>query len=241
MIAQAHAEAMNSTPEMTLYFSPLACSFASRAVIHDVEAKAKLVLVEHGKTEDGEDFRRIHPLGQVPALRLPDGDVITENAAVLQYLGDAFAARRLTPSDARERTRLQQWLSFIGTELHKCVFVPLLDEKAPADARAYALSKADARLGYLAGHLERNLEGNLEGEGRTSLLESGLSVADAYLCAVLNWSVATPIDLKRWPAVARYHAGLFQRPSFARALAEERQLWAERNPERARLIAERHG
>lgn len=73
------------------------------------------------------------------------------------------------------------------------------------------------------------------------MLDGGLSVADAYLCAVLNWAVATPIDLKRWPAIAEYHAGLFQRPSFARALAEERQLWTERNPERAKLIAERNG
>jgi len=215
--------------EMTLYFSPLACSFASRAVLYDVEAKANLVLVDHGKTETGEDFRKIHPLGQVPALRLPNGDLITENAAVLQYLGDAFPARKLTPTDARERTRLQQWLSFVGTELHKCVYVPLLDPKAPAEAKAYALSKADDRLDYLAAHLE----------GRKTLLEGGLSVADAYLCAVLNWSVAVPIDLKRWPAIPRYHASLFQRPSFARALAEERQLWTDRNPEQARLIAEK--
>lgn len=219
-----------TNPEFTLYFSPLACSFASRAVIYDVEANAKLVEVDHGRTPDGGDFKKVTPLGLVPALVLPNGDLITENAAVLQYLGDRYPARKLTPTDPRERTRLHTWLSFIGTELHKGVYIPLLDEKAPPEVKAYAFDKVECRFSYLAAHLQ----------GRKTLLDGGLSVADAYLCAVLNWSVATPIDLQKWPAIATYHAQLFQRPSFARALEEERQLWTDRNPEKARLIQKRH-
>jgi glutathione S-transferase len=220
-----------TNPELSLYFSPLACSFSSRAVVYELGVNARLVEVDHGRLPNGDDFKRIHPLGLVPALVLQDGEVITENAAVLQYLGDRFREHaELTPSDPRERTRLHTWLSFIGTELHKGVFIALLDERAPPDAKAYALSKADERLNHLAAHLA----------GRNTLLESGLSVADAYLCAVLNWSIATPIDLQKWPAIAKYHARLLERPSFARALGEERQLWADRNPERARLIQQRH-
>jgi glutathione S-transferase len=109
-----------TNPELTLYFSPLACSFASRAVLYEVGANAELLEVEHGKVvATGADYRTIHPLGLVPALVLPGGDLVTENAAVLQYLGDRFPAHRLTPADARERTRLHTWLSFIGTELHE--------------------------------------------------------------------------------------------------------------------------
>jgi glutathione S-transferase len=151
----------------------------------------------------------------VPTLRTDDGEVLTENAAILQYVADRFGAAGLAPADGLARTRLQQWLCFIGTELHKGVFAPLLDPKAPDAVKAYAVDKAAARLDVLMRHLE----------GREFVLDR-FSVADAYLVTVLGWSVVTPIDLKKWPAVAAYVARLQARPSVAKAIAEERPLYA---------------
>jgi glutathione S-transferase len=110
--------------------------------------------------------------------------------------------------------RLWQWLSFIGTELHKGVFTPLLDPKAPEGAKRYALELVDPRLQALERHLT----------GREFLLEQ-FSVADGYLVVILGWTQVTPIDLTRWPAVAAYASRLRKRPSVAKALAEERALY----------------
>jgi glutathione S-transferase len=219
---------MTTKTPLTLYFSPLACSFASRAVLYDVEADVRFVEVRDQRTEDGADYRGIHPLGLVPALHLEDGELLTESQAILVHLADRFPERGLAPppSDSRARARLLSWLSFVGMELHKAVFVALLDEKAPAGARSYALGKAAERLGWLATKIE----------GRTSLLDR-TSVADAYLAAILNWAIATPVNLGQWPAIVAYHQAVLARPAFARALAEERALWFARNPELARRLA----
>jgi glutathione S-transferase len=220
----------SSRPALTLYFSPLACSFASRAVVHELDANVRLVQVDRAhKLPDGRDYREIHPLRLVPALQLEDGEILTESAAVLQYLGDTHPEGHLTPTDPRERSRLHSWLSFIGTELHKVSLGPLISLSAPAEAKAYALAEAGPRIEWLAKRLE----------GRSSVLDSGLSVADAYLCAILNWTRATPIDLGRWPGLRAYHGGLLARPAFARALKEEMPLWAVEHPEQARVVQQR--
>jgi len=161
---------------MKLYFSPLACSLSSRIVAYEAGIDLELVEIdrEHPDAHYAE-LCAINPLAQVPALVTEGGRVVTENAAVLQYLGDRYAPGRLVPSDPDERTRLHEWLSFIGTELHKTVYVPLLDKRAPEGAKAYALSKAPSRIAALAGKLA----------GRTYALDE-LSVADAYLFAILN-------------------------------------------------------
>lgn len=203
---------------MELYFSPLACSLASRIALYEAQADVTFVGVDAKThiTTDGRDYAAIHGLALVPALRLDDGELLTENSAVLQYVAEQFPAAELAPTDARGRTRLRQWLSFISTELHKGVFNPLFDTTAPADAKAFALGKADARLTWLAAHLE----------GRQFLLDR-FSVADAYLYTVLNWTFVTPLELKRWPVLAAYRARLHERPSISRAFAEEQALYAE--------------
>jgi glutathione S-transferase len=118
---------------MDLYFSPLACSMATRIAFYEageaatyleVDPKTKLV------QNDGSNFRDVNPLGLVPTLRTDDGAVLTENAAILQYVAARFPKSGLGTSSASERSRLHQWLCFIGTELHKGLFVPLLDKKA---------------------------------------------------------------------------------------------------------------
>jgi glutathione S-transferase len=200
-----------------LYFSPMACSMATRIAIYEAGASASFVEVDPRTKRTlagGDDFRAIHPLGLVPAIRTDDGDVLTENAAVLQYVASRFPEARLAPDDADQRVRLQQWLCFIGTELHKGLFAPLLDRRAPDAVKTYALDKGQSRLAYVEAHLT----------GRDYLLDD-FSVADAYLVTVLTWTQVTPIDMARYPALSAYGSRLRKRPSVARAMAEERELY----------------
>lgn len=203
---------------MDLYFSPLACSLASRITVYEAGAEAQVVLqrvdTKTQKTADGADYRAINPKGMVPALRTPGGDILTENAAILPFIADQFPAANLAPASGIERSRLTQWLSFIGSELHKTVFTPLLSAKANDGAKAYAREAAPDRLAYLDAHLA----------GRDYLLDR-FSVADAYLTAVLNWAQFVGIDLKTWPNLTAYYARVTARPHVARALQEEMGLF----------------
>jgi glutathione S-transferase len=201
---------------MELYFAPLACAMATRialyeagadATYHQVDTKAK-------RLADGGDYLAINPLGQVPVLRLDSGELLTENVAILQYVADRYPASGLAPAGGVERYRLQQWLSFITTELHKVVFTPLLSSAAPEGAKAFARDKAPIRFAHLAKHLE----------GREFLLDR-FTVADAYLVTVLNWAKVTGIDLAQWPPINDYDRRMHQRPSVARAFAEELDLY----------------
>jgi glutathione S-transferase len=203
---------------MDLYFSPLACSMATRIALYEaggnanyleVDPKTKVVL------KDGSDFRKVNPLGLVPTLRTDDGVVLTENAAILQYVADRFPQGRIGAAPGMERSRLHQWLCFIGTELHKGLFVPLLDKKAAPDVKTYVLDKNLSRLDYLENYLK----------GRDYLLDH-FSVADAYLVTVINWTMATPpVELAKWPTVKAYYERLRARPSVAKAVAEEFELY----------------
>lgn len=207
---------------MQLYFSPLACSMATRIALYEAGLAAEYLHVEHESrlASDGTNVRDIHPLGYVPVLRTDDGAILTENAAILQYVASVARPGVLAPTAPSARPALQQWLSFIGTELHKAVFYPLIDPKAPDGAKEYALAQADARMAALARHLD----------GRTFVLDD-FSVVDAYLFTVLNWTRATPIRLSRWPAVDAYVGRLRERDAVARALAEEVELFVkERGP-----------
>ncbi len=203
---------------MQLYFSPLACSLATRICLYEAGAEATYVEVDPKTklTRDGKDFREVYPLGLVPTIRTDDGELLTENAAILQHVAERFPQAHLSPTDSQGRARLQQWLCFIGTELHKALFAPLLDAKAPEGAKAYALEKGASRLAWVEKHLT----------GREFLLDH-FSVADAYLVTVLGWCVATPVDLKKYPALSAYVARLWKRPGVAKAFAEERALYVE--------------
>jgi glutathione S-transferase len=203
---------------MNLYFSPLACSLASRIALYEggIDARYTQVDLKARRCEDGTNFLEVTSMGQVPALRTEEGDVITENTAVLQYLASRFPEAGLAPVGTRERAHLQQWLGFIGTELHKAVFVPLLDHKAPDAVKAYSREKIPLRLGVLDRHLA----------GREFVLER-FSIADAYLTTILNWSRATSVDLQQWPNVRAYHERMLKRPSVAKAVAEEFALYEQ--------------
>ena len=200
---------------MKLYFSPLACSLASRIALYETGASADLVEVDPKtkRTSDGRSFLDIHPLGLVPVLETDDGALLSENSAILQWLA---AGTHLAASSAAEGARLQQWIGFVATELHKAVYVPLLDAKAPKDAKAYALSKAPVRLSWVESNLT----------GREFLLDR-FTIADAYLFTVLNWSLVTPISLDPYPAIRGYQKRVRARPHVDRAFGEERVLYAK--------------
>lgn len=209
---------------MELFFSPMACSLASRAVLYEAGAEARFTQVD-GKakrTLEGSDYWQINPMGQVPALRTPAGWVLTENAAVLQYLAETFPAAGLLPAEADGRARVRQWLGFIGTELHKAVFVPLLDARASADVKAYAMAKAALRLDTLEAHLRGH-----------DHLEGRYGIADIYLAVVLNWAPYAGVNLDAWPAVQAFHRRVNQREAMARALREEFALYQEEQRLRA--------
>ncbi len=211
---------------MQLYFSPLACSMATRITFYEAGAEAGFIEVDSKTkaTSSGEDYATVNPLGLVPALRLADGDVLTENAAILQYFAEQFPDAALAPAGGLARARLQQWLCFIGTELHKATFIPLLDPKTQDETRTKALEKGKKRLDYLNDHLT----------GRDYLLDR-FSVADAYLFTVLNWTLAVPsIVLAQWPAIHAYMTRMRERPSIAKAFAEEMALYqAEKTRQKA--------
>jgi glutathione S-transferase len=203
---------------MDLYFSPLACSMATRIALYESGAEANYLEVDPQTKRvgaDGADFFSINPLGLVPTLRTGDGTILTENAAILQYVAEQFPDSGIGAGGGMERAKLQQWLCFIGTELHKGLFAPLLSKTAPAEAKAYALEKGLSRLDYLDSYLD----------GRQFLLDH-FSVADAYLVTVINWTMATPpVDLAKWPNIKAYYESTRARPSIAKALAEEFALY----------------
>ena len=202
---------------MDLYFSPLACSMATRIALYETGAKARFIQVDlkaKRVLEDGSDFFAINGMGQVPVLRTDDGALLTENPVVLLYVADQFPGSGLAPHAGFERYRLQQWLSFANSELHKAVFVPLLDPKCPEGGKAYSREKAPLRLAHLGKYLE----------GREFVLDR-FTVADAYLATVLNWGRYSGVDLAEWPPVHAYYRRMLERPSVARAISEEIALY----------------
>ncbi len=200
---------------MLLYFKPGACSLSSRIVLTELGLPFGAVSVDTatGRTEAGADYARINPKGYVPALEIEPGVVLTENPAILQYLADLRPEAGLAPAPGTlERVRLQEWLNFTSSELHKA-FGPYFDGRALAgEERAHA----DAQLGRRIGDVEAALS-----DGRAFILGTGFSVADAYLLVVLNWTRFVGIDLGPWPSVAAYLRRAGHRPSVVAAMAAE--------------------
>ena len=200
---------------MDIYFSPLACSLASRIVVYEAGLEANFDRVDGkaGRTASGLDYKAINPMLQVPALRTDDGAILIENAAILQYLADRRPESGLAPQGFA-RYQLQQWLSFISSELHKPVFTPLLSASFPPEAKTKAKESAAARFAILNEHLT----------GRDWLLDQ-FSIADAYLAAILNWNQAVRFDLSPYPAIQAYQARLATRPAVTKAMQEEFALY----------------
>jgi glutathione S-transferase len=214
---------------MELYFSPMACSLATRISFYEAATEAQFTAVDLKvkRTADGADFLAVNPMGQVPVLRTETGELLTENPVVLQYVADHCPGSGLAPGNSPERYRLQLWLNFITSELHKLVFTPLLSHKSNDGAKAFAREQIAPRFAYLDAHLG----------GRDFLLDR-FTVADAYLVTVLNWTKPTGIDLAQWPALHAYFQRMHKRASVAKAFAEEMALYQE---EQARAAAATSG
>lgn len=207
---------------MDLYFAPLACSLATRIALYEAGAQVNYIQVDMAtKTvAGGSHFFAVNAMGQVPVLREDDGWTLTENTAVLPYVADRFPAARLAPpAGTRERAKLHQWLGFIGTELHKGVFMPLLSRETAEAVKELARTKVPRRFDVLERHLDT----------RTYLLDA-FSVADAYLVTVLNWAPYVGIDLSQWETLASYARRVRERPAVAEAFADEYELFKRARP-----------
>lgn len=200
---------------MLLYFKPGACSLASRIVLIELGLPfaTERVDTESGITESGANYRAVNPKGYVPALQIEPGVVLTENPAILQYLADQVPDRALAPpAGSLGRVRLQEWLNFISSELHKA-FGPWFGGRAlEEEDRTRAIEALSRRI----GDVERVLS-----DGRAFLLGETFTVADAYLTVVLGWADFIELDLPKWAAVHAYLGRMRQRPAVRKALAAE--------------------
>jgi glutathione S-transferase len=195
---------------MKLYYAPQACSLAPHIVLRELKLPFVLIRVDNRskRTASGEDFLTINPKGYVAALQLDNGAVLTEGPAILQYLADLQPQSGLAPVPGSfERVRLQEWLNFVSSEIHGGLGA-LFDERMPAEVIKEKLFK---RFAVLVAVLEQ----------QDYLLPGGFSVADALLFVVLRWAGLFGIELKQWPALARFQARIERRPTVMAALAAE--------------------
>lgn len=198
---------------MKLYYAPNACSLAPHIVLRELALPFELVRVNNQtkRTVDDADFLAINPKGYVAALQVDDGQVLTEGPAIVQYLADLRPEAGLAPpAGSWARSRLQEWLNFISTEIHGG-FGPLFNRALHEDARTWWQARLEKRLDYLAAALR----------GLQALLGDRYGVADAYLYTVLRWAAQFDIDLARWPGLPEYQARIDARPAVQAALAAE--------------------
>ena len=195
---------------MKLYFTSGACSMASNIALREAGIPFEMSKVDkRTKRADGVEFVTINPKGYVPALRLDDGQVLTENVAVLQYIADLNPAAKLAPpAGTMERYRLQEWLSFINSEVHKA-FSPLFSSEATEETKTYARNNLAKRLAYLEGALGDN----------KYLMGDQFTVADAYLFTVLGWGVHVGVDIG--PKLKSYVDRVRARPHVIEAMTAE--------------------
>jgi glutathione S-transferase len=200
---------------MKLYFSPGACSFSPHIVLREAGLPFQIEKVDlkNHKTAGGADFYAVNPKGYVPALQLDDGQVLTEGAAIVQYIADLKPESKLAPAaGTMGRYRLQEWLTFIGTELHKA-YSPLFKATTPDEVKLAQKDLIGRRLDYVAKHLA----------DRQYLMGDAFTVADAYLFTILRWSKNVNMDLGKWPTLHPYMDRISARPAVAAAMEAERK------------------
>ncbi len=198
---------------MKLYYFTGACSLASNISLREAGLPFELVKVDQRtrKTADGLDYLEVNPKGYVPALRLDNGEVLTENMAVLQYIADRNPSARLAPPPgSMERYRLVEWLAFVSTEIHKS-FSPLFRDDAHDEVKNFVRKNLAGRLDYLNRALG----------SRSFLMDEQFTVADAYLFTVLSWGRHVNVELARWAQLQRYVERVGARPHVIEALKSE--------------------
>ena len=198
---------------MKLYFSPGACSLSPHIALREAGLPFDLVMTstKTHKLQDGTDYYGINPKGYVPLLELNDGQRLSEGPAIVQYIADHAPDKKLAPANGTmERYRLQEWLNFITTELHKG-FSPLFNPATPEETKTMARAKLADRLAYV----DRQLE------GKQYLMGEHFSVADGYLFTVTNWGAHVGVDVSGYPNLVAYRARVAARPAVQEAMKAE--------------------
>lgn len=202
---------------MKLYYYPGACSMAAHIVLREALYVFDLDKVDLAAktTAGGEDYKQVNAKGYVPALRLDDGQVLTENAVILQCLADLKPASGLIPPPGTmERYRLMEWLNFIATEVHKSLGA-LFNPRITPEWKDQLITLFTRRADWIAGQLVK------QPADQHYLMGKDFTVADAYLFTVLNWCGLFHIDLSPWPALQDYMSRIATRPSVIAAMRAE--------------------
>jgi glutathione S-transferase len=198
---------------MKLYYSPGACSLSPHIVLQEAGLPFQTIKADT-KTKvlpDGTDYKTINPLGYVPLLELDDGTRLTEGPAIVQYIADKAPDKRLAPPNGTfERTKLQSWLNFVTSELHKG-FSPLFNPAMPEEAKKIFRE----RLGTRFAHIDKHLAGN------DYLMGKDFSVADAYAFVVSNWAGRVDVDLSPYANVLAWRKRVGARPAVQAAMKAE--------------------
>ncbi|AWM08404.1 glutathione S-transferase family protein [Bradyrhizobium symbiodeficiens] len=202
---------------LQLYFFPMACSLSSRIALMEAGIEAQYHLAHiwtKQVVDDGSDFRGVSPKGAVPVLMLESGERLTESAAVLQYIADLNPKAGLAPAFGDpDRYRLQEWLSFVGAEIHKAFLFPTFwykDDGSLAKPRA----RITQTLAVPAAHLAE----------REFLVGDSFTVADAHLTWALLLLRPAGVDIAQWPSLSAYLARMQARPAVRQAVATEMAL-----------------
>lgn len=198
---------------MKLYYSPGACSLSPNIALREAGLAFEPVLAstKSHKLQDGTDYYGINPLGYVPMLELDDGTRLREGPAIVQYVADLAPTKNLAPANGTlARYRLQEWLTFIGTEIHK-TFSPLFNPNMPEEAKAIFKAKLQSRYEWLDGQLA----------GKDFVMGEHFTVADGYLFTVTNWTKPMGIDLSGFPNVTAWQARVAARPAVQEAMKAE--------------------
>lgn len=200
---------------MRLYYSPYACSLSPHIALREAGLEFELSRVDNKtkRTESGEDYLTINPKGYVPALRLDNGELLTEGPVMVQYIADLRPQSGLAPPQGTfERYRLQEWLNYVTTELHK-QFSPLFAPNTPQEMKPILHKKIKQRVALIEDRLKQHVY----------LLGETFSVADGYAFVVLSWARTVRVDLDAFENVKAYLTRIAQRPAVQAALERERQ------------------
>ena len=198
---------------MKLYYSPGACSLSPHIVLRESGLAFEPVLAstKTHKLQDGTDYYGINPKGYVPLLELDDGERLSEGPVIVQYIADQVPDKKLAPpAGTMARYRLQEWLNFITSELHKG-FSPLFNPAVPEDARPVFRKKLVERFTWVDGQLA----------GKAYLMGDEFSVADAYLFTVASWAPHVGVDITGLANLSAFSARMFARPAVQAAMKAE--------------------
>jgi len=198
---------------MKLYYSPGACSLSPHIVLREAGLKFEPVLAstKTHKLQDGTDYYTINPKGYVPLLELDNGERLTEGPAIVQYIADQAPDKKLAPANGTfARARLQEWLNFTTSEIHK-TYSPLFNPAVPEEYKTMAKAKLQDRYRWVDSQLE----------GKSYVLGDAFSVADAYLFTVTNWAPRVGVDLSAYKNIAAYMARVAARPAVQEAMKAE--------------------